>query len=162
MNRNDIKQQGFTIVELLIVIVVIAILAAITIVAYNGVQNRAKTTSAQSAANSVIKKAELYNTEKSYYPSKISALTGAAQTDTYLLTGVFTSDTSLDLSAAPSTPNTVAYRACIAGSTPLNQAAIGATAATGGIVTYWDYGVPAKATKTVGNVGNGTTACPTT
>ncbi len=36
-NRN-----GFTIVELLIVVVVIAILAAITIVAYNGIQTRAK------------------------------------------------------------------------------------------------------------------------
>ena len=36
------KQSGFTIVELLIVIVVIAILAAITIVAFNGVQDRAK------------------------------------------------------------------------------------------------------------------------
>jgi len=36
------KQTGFTIVELLIVIVVIGILAAITIVAYNGVQDRAK------------------------------------------------------------------------------------------------------------------------
>lgn len=37
------KQTGFTIVELLIVIVVIGILAAITIVAYNGVQTRAQT-----------------------------------------------------------------------------------------------------------------------
>jgi|GEM_PF-811753 len=35
------KQKGFTIVELLIVIVVIAILVAIVIVAYNGVQRRA-------------------------------------------------------------------------------------------------------------------------
>lgn len=37
------KQNGFTIVELLIVIVVIGILAAITIVSYNGIQDRART-----------------------------------------------------------------------------------------------------------------------
>lgn len=38
------KSSGFTIVELLIVIVVIAILAAISIIAYTGIQNRSKIT----------------------------------------------------------------------------------------------------------------------
>ena len=61
LNNIKTKQSGFTIVELLIVIVVIAILAAITIVAYNGIQNRAKTSSGQQLANSVVKKAEAYN-----------------------------------------------------------------------------------------------------
>ena len=42
------QQSGFTIVELLIVIVVIAILAAISIVAYNGIQNRSRVTKANS------------------------------------------------------------------------------------------------------------------
>lgn len=41
--------QGFTIVELLIVIVVIGILAAITVVAFSGVQERAKVQSANTS-----------------------------------------------------------------------------------------------------------------
>ncbi len=43
MTKTHSHSTGFTIVELLIVIVVIGILAAITIVAYNGIQDRAKT-----------------------------------------------------------------------------------------------------------------------
>lgn len=42
-----VTQKGFTIVELLIVVVVIAILAAITIVSYNGISNRAYDSSIQ-------------------------------------------------------------------------------------------------------------------
>lgn len=41
--------RGFTIVELLIVIVIIAILATVTIVSYNGIQARAKNTKTVSA-----------------------------------------------------------------------------------------------------------------
>lgn len=51
--------SGFTIVELLIVIVVIGILAAITIVAYNGVQSRAQDTSVQSDLRNIAKKLEI-------------------------------------------------------------------------------------------------------
>ncbi|MEO8691330.1 MAG: prepilin-type N-terminal cleavage/methylation domain-containing protein [Candidatus Saccharimonas sp.] len=46
MNYN--RQPAFTIVELLIVIVIIAILATITIVAYNGLTNRARESSLKS------------------------------------------------------------------------------------------------------------------
>ncbi|MBC7868889.1 type II secretion system protein [Candidatus Saccharibacteria bacterium] len=45
-NIHYLKKSGFTIVELLIVIVVIGILAAITVVAYGGIQDRAKVTKA--------------------------------------------------------------------------------------------------------------------
>lgn len=54
------KASGFTIVELLIVIVVIAILAAITIVAYNGIQARASDSRIQSAAKQIEKAIQLY------------------------------------------------------------------------------------------------------
>lgn len=43
MRSHTKTQTGFTIVELLIVVVVIAILAAITVVAYNGIRQRAET-----------------------------------------------------------------------------------------------------------------------
>lgn len=49
------ESRGFTIVELLIVIVVIAILAAISIVAYNGIQARAERTANNSSINSYLK-----------------------------------------------------------------------------------------------------------
>ena len=49
------KQKGFTIVELLIVIVVIGILAAITIVAYNGIQERGRVARAESDLNALVK-----------------------------------------------------------------------------------------------------------
>lgn len=42
--KNSERQQGFTIVELLITIVIIAILAAISIAVYSGMQSRARNT----------------------------------------------------------------------------------------------------------------------
>ncbi len=62
------KPKGFTIVELLITIVVIGILAAITIVAYNGIQNRAYDASVQSDLNNIAKKIRLYEVENGAYP----------------------------------------------------------------------------------------------
>ena len=62
-------KSGFTIVELLIVIVVIAILAAITIVAYNGVQQRTRNTQTQMAMASYAKAMILYGQDKGSYPT---------------------------------------------------------------------------------------------
>ena len=64
-----VKHQGFTIVELLIVIVVIGILAVITVVAYNGVQNRAKISSVSSALSQAARKVGLYQAENGRYPT---------------------------------------------------------------------------------------------
>lgn len=58
------KAYGFTIVELLIVIVVIAILAAVTIVAYNGIQQRAKAVRQNAAIDRIGKAIQLWSAEK--------------------------------------------------------------------------------------------------
>ncbi len=55
--------SGFTIVELLIVIVVIAILAAITVVAYNGIQTRARITQQTTEADKIGKAIQLWSAD---------------------------------------------------------------------------------------------------
>lgn len=61
-------KSGFTIVELLIVIVVIGILAAITLVTYNGIQTRSNVTSIQTSLSQVNKIITMHHTEKGFYP----------------------------------------------------------------------------------------------
>ena len=61
MNKTT---SGFTIVELLIVIVVIAILASISVAAFNGVQTRAKNTARFHEINAWKKQFELYSAQE--------------------------------------------------------------------------------------------------
>ena len=63
------KQTGFTIVELLIVIVVIAVLATITVVAYNGIQQRATNNSITQTANVWVKALKLYKVDNGGWPN---------------------------------------------------------------------------------------------
>ena len=64
---RNIRQTGFTIVELLIVIVVIAILAAISIVAYNGISTQAATTVLKSDLANASRQLELNKVESGQY-----------------------------------------------------------------------------------------------
>jgi len=66
MKKNT---TGFTIVELLIVIVVIAILAAISIVAYTGIQNRAYDSAVQQDLRSLANTIRLYEAEHGQLPA---------------------------------------------------------------------------------------------
>ncbi len=61
-------REGFTIVELLIVIVVIGILAAITIVAYNGIQTRAENIRTTNAVGEYVKGILAYSSINGTYP----------------------------------------------------------------------------------------------
>lgn len=66
------QKSGFTIVELLIVVVVIAILAAITIVSYNGIQNRANDTVVRSDLANAARKVEAYKIDNGAYPIPVA------------------------------------------------------------------------------------------
>lgn len=68
MDGSKIRNHGFTIVELLIVIVVIAILAAITIVAYNGIQARANDARTASTVRNYVQMFKLYKVDKGDFP----------------------------------------------------------------------------------------------
>lgn len=69
------KQKGFTIVELLIVVVVIGILAAIVIVAYNGVTNNANDSSVQSDLSKIGKKIQGFYSTYGRWPQGTTDLT---------------------------------------------------------------------------------------
>ena len=61
--------KGFTIIELLIVIVIIGILVAITAVSYTGITNGANTATAQSNASAVKKKATACQAKSGTWPT---------------------------------------------------------------------------------------------
>src|SRR5690606_17751305 len=107
------NQKGFTIVELLIVIVVIAILAAISIVAYTGIQNRARTSANRSLASQLEKKAQAYYTVEAVYPMNAAAFASGpdeANLDGDVTVVAVTTTAGAGLDAEDD--NTVGYAAC--------------------------------------------------
>jgi len=63
------KQKGFTIVELLIVIVVIGILAGLVITTFNGIQQKGRDTERQTDVKAIHSQVEAFWAQKGYYPS---------------------------------------------------------------------------------------------
>lgn len=76
------KQAGFTIVELLIVIVVIGILGAITVVAYGGIQARARDVIRTNDVAKIRQALEAYKTVNSKYPPTNPTSSAATPTGT--------------------------------------------------------------------------------
>lgn len=63
------RQQGFTIVELLIVIVVIGILAALVITTFTGIQQKARNTERQTDIKAMHGQVEAYYAQAGKYPT---------------------------------------------------------------------------------------------
>ena len=141
----------------MIVIVVIGILAAITIVSFNGVTAKANATSAKAAASATLKKAEAYSAEKNNYPLLGTDLTStAAQGESYGLSGV-----TIDPTTNPTATNgktTVRMLKCAA-TNIITQALITAANITGVRAVWWDF---AASTPAIATMDTGATAfCPT-
>ncbi len=119
------SQRGFTIVELLIVVVVIAILAAITIVSYTGITQQANDSAAKAAASTLSKKAELYYADQSDYPTWAELSAGTATGEAwYVPSATFsTAPSGTNLSAAPADPDVLDY----------------CQDANGAVIGYWDF-----------------------
>lgn len=153
---NKLKNNsGFTIVELLIVIVVIAILAAISIVAYNGVQTRGQNASADSIANQIAKKAEAYFTVNGSYPTTAANFNSTTSTESNLGSLKVTVATNLAPTAPTAATNfnniASAYTQFTSGSRVIYNGS-----ANGYVVTYKkDSGV---ATRSNGTAPSGTYA----
>lgn len=161
MSFNHIKsklqsESGFTIVELLIVIVVIGILAAITIVSYNGITARANTNSAKANATAFLKKAELYASEPTLtnrYPITAAEVQTAADANkSYYVNPTLTLGYSLAGTALTSSNPTATIKVLkCAATTQTSQADITSSLIVGLKAVYFDYTTNAEANLTVGN-----------
>lgn len=75
MIKQKLSQRGFTIVELLIVIVIIGILATIGFVSFSSAQNKAKKSKATATVSQVKSKLGEYFADNNYYPAAKSEVT---------------------------------------------------------------------------------------
>lgn len=72
MGQKKSLQRGFTIVEILIVVIVVGILAAITIVSFNASQKQAQATRTIAMVKSSSEAIDAYYTKNGQYPGEIS------------------------------------------------------------------------------------------
>jgi general secretion pathway protein G len=148
------QTKGFTIVELLIVIVVIGILAAIVIVAYSGVQNRANDAAVQSDLENIAKAIRTYDTLNGSYPDV---------TDSAVRTSLSLDErrSSYDTTAPSNSPTDLITRnliICIIKTGATQNFGIAAMSKSGTVYSYSQSAGPKKEAYTW--IGQQSTACP--
>lgn len=141
MTIKNIKHQGFTIVELLIVIVVIGILAAISIVSYNGIQDRARDTSVKNSASQVRTKIEAWNSIIGSYPSQAAVRGGLADNTA--------PEARIDAAVVEmivQSPESIATTHSANGDRTIDAVPCGSSPITGYTITYYQKAGPVSST----------------
>ncbi len=149
------KDSGFTIVELLVVIVVIGILAAITIISYTGVTARAKTTQAQTNAQSARNVADIYNADNGSYPPTAATFSDAGLTtklpsNMFVVPGI--GGTAGAFTGAPVSVATLWGTTITSANFPSTvtwTCSPTCTSPTGGRITYYDFSTGLQSTNYV-------------
>ena len=121
MHMKKLK-LGFTIVELLVVLVIIAVVSGIILVSYSAAQARSKSASAQTLANQVARKSEGWYSVLGGYPTYTQLSSGKINSADTTPTGPAESrveDAANTISDGASTNPTnekkVGYRSCTTG-----------------------------------------------
>jgi prepilin-type N-terminal cleavage/methylation domain-containing protein len=73
--QKNLLQKGFTLVELLVVIVILGILAAVVVFAVSGSTDEAKSSACKSDASSALSAVEAYRAKTGNYPTAWSDVT---------------------------------------------------------------------------------------
>ena len=124
VSLKTLKQQhkGFTIVELLIVIVVIGILALLVITTYTGIQQKARNTKRQTDVAAIQTQLEAFYQTNGYYPNL---------TDMNTPSFLSASLKSLDPTALSDPSNATNSQTLVGSATPVKQYGYVATQADG-------------------------------
>ena len=101
------RQRGFALIELLVVVAVIGILAAITLTLYANIQARVRVAKAQADGRALATAVSVYSAHVGTLPTTLTALTSQVTNGQNAVAGPFV----LDLPAPPSGWSAYAYTA---------------------------------------------------